>query len=71
MKNYIKSFLLFALVCVGLVSCNEQDMSDNVTYPQNGPLQTWKSSSQTKLGLTYYIINSVSLSNDTVSTFSL
>ena len=66
MKNYIKSFLLFALVCVGLVSCNEQDMPDNVTYPQNGPLQTWKSCTQTKLGLEYYIINSVGLKNDTV-----
>ena len=66
MKHYIKSFLLFALVCVGLVSCNEQDMTDNVTYPQHGPLQTWKSVTQTKLGLEYYIINSVGLENDTL-----
>ena len=66
MKNYIKSFLLFALVCVGLVSCNEQDMTDNVTYPEHGPLQTWKSCTATRLGLDYYISNSVNLAGDTV-----
>lgn len=65
MKNYIKSFLLFALVCVGLVSCNEQDMPDNVTYPANGPLATWKSV-HTQTGLEYYIVNSVAVSGDTI-----
>lgn len=65
MKNYIKSFLLFALVCVGLVSCNEQDMPDNVTYPTNGPLATWKSVN-TQSGLEFYVINSLSAEGDTI-----
>lgn len=65
MKNYIKSFLLFALVCVGLVSCNEQDMPDNITYPVKGPLATWKSV-HTQSGLQFYVTNSLSAAGDTI-----
>ena len=67
MKHYIKSFLLFALVCVGLVSCNEQDMTDNVTYPVKGTLNTWKSATPSQVtGLDFYFINSVDAVGDTI-----
>lgn len=65
MKKYIQSLLLFALVCVGFASCNEQDMPDNASYPTQGPLLTWKSVNP-KNGFEYYIITSAGLSEDTI-----
>lgn len=43
MKQYIKSFALLLLVCLGFVACNQTDMGTLTTYPTQGPLGNWKS----------------------------